>query len=137
MFSPLLMLLKIVGRSCCGLAIKSMFLYFLVNSTLKSDHQSGTFKCVRVRCTTCPFISNSIIIFRPKQTVTIADHFTCISVNLIYCITCTLCKNYTSAKQVADWVTVSTNTSGMLLRDISTSPTILKNTWWFVAFLFI
>ena len=28
----------------------------------------------------------------PKRTVTITDHFSCISTNLIYCITCTLCK---------------------------------------------
>ena len=32
---------------------------FLVKSTLKSDHQPGTFKCARVRCRTCPFISNA------------------------------------------------------------------------------
>ena len=32
---------------------------FLVESTLKSDHQPGTFKCARVRCRTCPFISNA------------------------------------------------------------------------------
>ena len=32
---------------------------FLVQSTLKSDHQPGTFKCARVRCKTCPFISNA------------------------------------------------------------------------------
>ena len=27
-----------------------------------------------------------------KRTVAITDHFSCISTNLIYCITCTLCK---------------------------------------------
>ena len=53
-------------------------------------------------------------------------------------------KKYTSAKRVADWVIVSANTLGMLRltiktllnqsRDISTSLTILKNTWRFVAF---
>ena len=59
---------------------------FPVKSTLKSDHQPGTFKCGRVRCRTCPFISG------PKRTVAITDHFSCISTNLIYCITCTLCK---------------------------------------------
>ena len=32
---------------------------FLVKSTLKSDHQPGTFKCARLRCRTCPFISNA------------------------------------------------------------------------------
>ena len=32
---------------------------FIVKSALKSDHQPGTFKCARVRCRTCPFISNA------------------------------------------------------------------------------
>ena len=65
---------------------------FLVKSTLKSDHQPGTFKCARVRCRTCPFISNANKISGPKRTIAITDHFWCISTNLIYCITCTLCK---------------------------------------------
>ena len=114
---------------------------FLVKSTLKCDHQPGTFKCARVRCRTCPFISNANKISGPKRTVAITDHFSCISTNLIYCITCTLCKKYTSAKRAADWVIVSANTLGMLRktllnqsRDISTSLTILKNTWLSVAF---
>ena len=51
---------------------------------LKSHHQPGTFKCARVRCRTCPFISNANKISGPKRTVAIT--------NLIYCITCTLCK---------------------------------------------
>ena len=65
---------------------------FLVKSTLKSDHQPGTFKCARVRCRTCPFISNANKISGPKRTVAITDHFSCISTNLINCITFTLCK---------------------------------------------
>ena len=40
---------------------------FLVNSTLKFDHQPGTFKCARVRCRTCPFISNANKISGPKR----------------------------------------------------------------------
>ena len=28
----------------------------------------------------------------PKRSITITDHFTCTSANVIYCITCTLCK---------------------------------------------
>ena len=28
----------------------------------------------------------------PKQSIKITDHFTCTSANVIYCITCTLCK---------------------------------------------
>ena len=56
-------------------------------------------------------------------------------------------KKYTSAKRAADWVIVAANTLGMLRlaikmllnqsRDISTSRTILKDTWRFVAFLSI
>ena len=64
----------------------------LSKSTLKSDHQPGTFKCERVRCRTCPFVSNANKISGPKRTVAITDHLSCISTNLIYCITCTLCK---------------------------------------------
>ena len=53
-------------------------------------------------------------------------------------------KKYTSVKRPADWVIVSANTLGMLRltiktllnqsRHISTSLTILKNTWRFVVF---
>ena len=109
---------------------------FLVKSTLKCDHQPGTFKCACVRFRTCPFFSNVNKISGPKRTVAITDHFSCISTNLIYCITCTLCKKYTSSKRAADWVIISANTLGMLRltiktllnqsRDISTSRTILK-----------
>ena len=45
---------------------------FLVRSAFKFNDQPGTFTCKRTRCKTCPFI--------------------CISTNVIYCITCTLCK---------------------------------------------
>ena len=57
--------------------------------TLNSDHQTGTLKCARVRCRTCPFITNANKILGPKRTVSITDHFTCISANLIHCINCT------------------------------------------------
>ena len=42
---------------------------FLDKSTLKSDHQPGSFKCAR--CRTCPFNSNANKISGPKRTVTI------------------------------------------------------------------
>ena len=38
------------------------------------------------------FRSNADKISGPKQTVKITDRFTCTSANVIYCITCTLCK---------------------------------------------
>ena len=65
---------------------------FLVRSAFKSDNQPGAFKCTRTRCKTCPFISNMVKISEPNRCVKITDHFTCIFANVIYCITCTLCK---------------------------------------------
>ena len=38
------------------------------------------------------FISNTVKISGPNRSVEVTDHFTCISTNVIYCITCTLCK---------------------------------------------
>ena len=32
------------------------------------------------------------LFLRPNRSAKITDHFTCISANVIYCITCTLCK---------------------------------------------
>ena len=114
---------------------------FLVKSTLKSDHQPGTFKYARVRCRTCPFISNANNNLS-ELSVTISDHLTCIF--LIYCIICTICKIIYIGETGSRWLIVSANTLGMLRspiktllnqsHDISTSPTILKNTWRFVAF---
>ena len=60
---------------------------FLVRSTLKSDESPGTFNCTRKRCKTCPFIHNT-----DKVRIKITDRFTCISVNVIYCIKCTAYK---------------------------------------------
>ena len=65
---------------------------FLVRSVLKSDDQPVTFKCARKRCNTCPFIYNANKITGPKRSIEITDRFTCTSANVIYRITCTLCK---------------------------------------------
>ena len=65
---------------------------FLVRSVLKSDDQPGTFKCARKRCHTCPFIHKADKITGPKRSIKITDRFTRTSANVIYCITCTLCK---------------------------------------------
>ena len=40
----------------------------------------------------CPFISNTVKISGTNRSVKVTVHFTCISTNVIYCITCTLCK---------------------------------------------
>ena len=66
---------------------------FLVRSVLKSDDQPGTFKCARKRCNTCPFIHDADKITGPKRSIKITDRFRCTSANVIYCITCTLCKD--------------------------------------------
>ena len=65
---------------------------FLVRSVLKSDNQSGTFKCTYKWSNTCPCIHNADKITGPKRLIKITDRFTCTSANVIYCITCTLCK---------------------------------------------
>ena len=65
---------------------------FLVRSAFKFNNKPGTFTCKRTRCKTCPFISNTVNISGPNRFVKVTDHFTCISSNVIYCITCTLCK---------------------------------------------
>ena len=65
---------------------------FLVRSAFQTSEQPGTFKCARTRCKTCPFICNVEKLLGPKRSIKITDHFTCTSANVIYCITCTLCK---------------------------------------------
>ena len=65
---------------------------FLVRSAFKFNDQPGTFTCKQTRCKTCHFISNTVKISGPNRSVKVTDHFTCISTNVIYCITCTLCK---------------------------------------------
>ena len=65
---------------------------FLVSSAFKTSEQPGTFKCARARCKTCPFIYNVEKLSGPKRSIKITDHFTSTSANVIYCITCTLCK---------------------------------------------
>ena len=75
----------------------------LVRSAFQTSYQSGTFKCARARCKTCPVIYNVENISGLKRSIKITDHFNCNSANVIYCIICTLCKKrYTSAKQGDD-----------------------------------
>ena len=65
---------------------------FLVRSAFKPIEKPGTFKCARSRCKTCPFVQNADKISGLQRSVKITDRFTCTSANVIYCITCTLCK---------------------------------------------
>ena len=64
----------------------------MFRSAFRTSNQPGTFKCARVRCKTCPFICNVEKLSGPKRSIKITDHFTCTSTNVVYCITCTLCK---------------------------------------------
>ena len=66
---------------------------FLARSVFQTSDQPGTFKCARARFKTCPFIRNDEPwISGPKRSIKITNHFTWTSANVIYCITCTLCK---------------------------------------------
>ena len=65
---------------------------FLVRSAFQTSNQAGTFKCARARCKTYPFICNVEKLSGPKRSIKITYHFTCTSTDVIYCITCTLCK---------------------------------------------
>ena len=60
---------------------------YFVRGAFKSNNQPGTFTCKRTRCKTCPFISNTGKISGPNRSVKVTNHFTCISTNVIYCIT--------------------------------------------------
>ena len=62
---------------------------FLVRSSFQTNDQSGTFKCARSRCKTCPFIHNVEKISGPKRSIKITDHFKCTSANVLYYVTCT------------------------------------------------
>ena len=60
-------------------------------SLFQTNDQSGTFKCARSRCKTCPFIHGVEEISGPKRSTQITDHFTCTPANVIYGVTCTYC----------------------------------------------
>ena len=63
----------------------------MVRSSFQTNDHSGTFKCTRSHCNTCPFIHNVEKISGPKRSIKITVHFMCIPANVIYCKTCTYC----------------------------------------------
>ena len=65
--------------------------FFATPTHFIHNDRSGTFKCARSRCKTCSFIHNVEKISGPKRSIKIADHLTCTSANVIYCITCNYC----------------------------------------------
>ena len=120
---------------------------FLVRSTFKTVEKPGTFKCARSRCKTCPFVQNADKISGPKRSVKITDRFTCTSANVIYCITCTLCKKLyigETGRRLGDRfrehlrdVEKDDKEHPNQSRGILISLTILKNTCLFAAFPYI
>ena len=64
---------------------------FLVRSAFKSNNQPGIFKCKRTRCKCAPLLRTQSISQDPIDPLK-SLHLTCISVNVTYCLTCTLCK---------------------------------------------
>ena len=64
----------------------------MVTSSFQTNGQTETFNCARSRCKTFPFIHKVEKMSRPKKSIKITDHFTRISANVIFCITCTYCK---------------------------------------------
>ena len=118
---------------------------FLVRSSFQTNDQSGTFKCARSRCKTCPFIHNAEKISGPKGPIKITDHFTCTSANVIYCISCTYCnKLYISetGRRLGDQFREHLRDVGRDDKDASKpvarlSLIILINKWQFAVFPYI
>ena len=66
----------------------------LVRSTNNSStEQPGSCACQRSHCNTCKYINPLTMIPGPKCTLTIREHFTCMSENLMYCISCHRCSH--------------------------------------------
>ena len=66
----------------------------LVRSSLPRNLPSqptGTFTCNRTVCRTCSHVNSSSTIITPKGHVNITGHFSCITDNVVYCLTCVKC----------------------------------------------
>ena len=66
----------------------------LVRSSLPRnlpDQSRGTFPCKRTVCRTYPHVNSSSTITTPKGHVNITGHFSCITENVVYCLSCTKC----------------------------------------------
>ena len=55
------------------------------------DQSPGTFPCNRTSCCTCPQVNSSSTITTPKGHVNITGHFSCITYNVVYCLSCSKC----------------------------------------------
>ena len=113
----------------------------------KKIEKPGTFKCAHSRCKTCSFVQHADKISGPKRSVKITDRFTCTSANVIYCITCTLCKKLhigETGRRLGDrfrehlaTLRKMTKTHPNQSRGILISLTILRSTCLFAAFPYI
>jgi hypothetical protein len=67
----------------------------LVSSRVRSSHTSpppsGTSPCGHKRCVCCPHILNSTSFTGPSGQVSVRSHFDCLSSNLVYVVSCSLC----------------------------------------------
>ena len=65
----------------------------LVHTSIKSQSGSpaGTYPCDAPRCRMCVHVSATTIINGPRHNITIREHFTCKSSNVVYCISCLCC----------------------------------------------
>ena len=65
----------------------------LVHSSLQTNcsEPNGSFPCGIGHCKTCSFTDSGTIISAPTSQFFIRHHFTCLSSNLIYCISCSKC----------------------------------------------
>ena len=65
----------------------------LVHSSLQQNcsEPNGTFPCGIGQSKTCSFTDSDTVISAPNSQFSIKHHFTCLSSNLIYCISCNKC----------------------------------------------
>ena len=57
----------------------------------QSGYPASTCPCGAPRCWMCTYVSATTIINGPQHNITIREHFTCKSSNVVYCISCLRC----------------------------------------------
>ena len=82
----------------------------LVRSSLTqnpSNQPPGMFRCNRIVCHTCPHVNVSPTITTPKGQINVTGHYSCITDNVVYCLTCTKCPSTVyigdTGRRLADW----------------------------------
>ena len=87
--------------------IRDILVYTFIQS--QSGSSAGTYPCGAPRCRTCAHVSATTIIEGPRHNITIREHFTCKSSNVVYCISCRRCPGACSgnAPSVSGYVVVT------------------------------